>query len=67
MILCLSLQGLAAAENETNRLRIAFGLFSVALPEDVAAGPNTGNPLSDFRFETDGGTALDLRQLRPGG
>ena len=65
MILCLSLQGLAAAENETNRLRIAFGLFSVALPEDVAAGPNTGNQLSDFRFETDGEPRLIYANYAP--
>ncbi len=54
MILSLLCTGIAFAENESSRLDIAFGLFSVALPEGVTAGPNTGSALSDFRFETDG-------------
>lgn len=59
VILCMACSGAAAAENESSRLDIAFGLFSVALPEGTAAGPNEGNQLSDFRFETDG----DIRQI----
>ncbi len=42
-----------ADKTGTNRLNIAFGLFSVALPEGTTAGPNTGNVLSDFRFEAE--------------
>lgn len=54
MIVCLLCSGFAFAGSESNCLRIAFGLFSVDLPEGVTAGPNTGNRLSDFRFETEG-------------
>lgn len=58
VLLMLSALGGACAEEEENRLSIAFGLFSVALPEGTSAGPNTGNALSEYRFEAEG--ALDL-------
>ena len=67
MVLCLICTGLAFAENEPNRLDIAFGLFSVTLPEGVTAGPNTGNVLSDFRFETDGDMRLIYANYAPVG
>ena len=65
MMLCLLCSGFAFAENEPNRLDIAFGLFSVTLPEGVTAGPNTGNVLSDFRFETDGDMWLIYANYAP--
>ncbi len=65
MILSLLCTGLAFAENEPYRLDIAFGLFSVILPEGVAPGPNTGNALSDFRFETDGDMRLIYANYAP--
>ena len=65
MILCLVCSGFAFAENDSNRLNIAFGLFSVALPENVIVGPNTGNALSDFRFETDGDIRLMYANYAP--
>lgn len=64
MILALCLP-VSLAENESNRLDIAFGLFSVELPEGVIAGPNTGNALSDFRFETDGMPAIIAAHYAP--
>ena len=60
-VLCMT----AAAEGEEHRLNIAFGLFSVELPEGVTAGPNTGNELSDFRFETDGMLKLIYANCAP--
>ncbi len=60
-VLCMT----AAAEGEDRRLDIAFGLFSVELPEGVTAGPNTGNELSDFRFETDGMLKLIYANCAP--
>ena len=65
IILSMLCTGFAFAENEPNRLDIAFGLFSVALPEGVTAGPNTGNVLSDFRFETDGDMRLIYANYAP--
>ena len=65
MILCLVCSGFAFAENESSRLDIAFGLFSVELPEGITAGPNTGNQLSDFRFETDGSIRLIYANYAP--
>ena len=65
MMLSLLCSGFAFAENESNRLDIAFGLFSVTLPEGVTAGPNTGNVLSDFRFETDGDMRLIYANYAP--
>ena len=65
MILSLLCTGLAFAENEPYRLDIAFGQFSVILPEGVTAGPNTGNVLSDFRFETDGDIRLIYANYAP--
>ena len=65
MILCLVCSGFAFAENESSRLDIAFGLFSVELPEGINAGPNTGNQLSDFRFETDGSIRLIYANYAP--
>ena len=60
-VLCMT----AVAEGEDRRLDIAFGLFSVELPEGVTAGPNTGNELSDFRFETDGMLKLIYANCAP--
>ncbi|MBO4367791.1 MAG: hypothetical protein J5859_03685, partial [Clostridia bacterium] len=54
-----------ADEPGENRLKIAFGLFSVALPESTTAGPNTGNVLSDFRFETEGLNLLIYANYAP--
>ena len=65
IILSLLCAGSAFAENESSRLNIAFGLFSVTLPEGVTAGPNTGNALSDFRFETDGDMRLIYANYAP--
>ncbi len=65
MILFLICTGFAFADNESNRLGIAFGLFSVTLPEGVTAGQNTGNALSDFRFETDGLPSIIAAQYAP--
>ena len=65
MLLSLICPGSAFAENGPDRLDIAFGLFSVTLPEGVAAGPNTGNQLSDFRFETDGDMRLIYANYAP--
>ena len=65
MILCLICSGFAFADNKNSRLDIAFGLFSVTLPEGVAPGPNTGNALSDFRFETDGDMRLIYANYAP--
>ena len=65
MILCLICAGFAFADNESNRLDIAFGLFSVTLPEGVTAGQNTGNALSDFRFETDGMPSIIAAHYAP--
>ncbi len=62
LALCLSV---SFAEEESNRLDIAFGLFSVELPKGVAAGPNTGNALSDFRYETDGIPAIIAAHYAP--
>ena len=59
---CLSV---SLAEEESNRLSIAFGLFSVELPEGVLAGPNTGNALSDFRYETDGMPSIIAAHYAP--
>ena len=55
----------ASAEPSENCLDIAFGLFSVELPDGAAAGPNTGNQLSDFRFETDGDMRLIYANYAP--
>ena len=49
----------------SSHLDIAFGLFSVALPEGVTAGPNTGNVLSDFRFEVKGNFRLIYANYAP--
>ena len=65
IILSMLCTGFAFADNESSRLDIAFGLFSVALPEGVTAGPNTGNVLSDFRFETDGDMRLIYANYAP--
>ena len=65
IILSLLCTAFAFAENESSRLDIAFGLFSVALPEGVTAGPNTGNALSDFRFETDGMPSIIAAHYAP--
>ncbi|MBQ7455932.1 MAG: hypothetical protein IJS53_05755 [Clostridia bacterium] len=55
----------AGVEAPENRLEIAFGLFSVALPAGVTAGENTGDALSDFRFETDGAPRLIRANFAP--
>ncbi len=65
IVFCFSGLGLALAESGTNRLDIAFGLFAVDLPEGVTAGPNTGNILSDYRFETDGAPQLIYANFAP--
>ncbi len=65
MILCLICSGFAFADNDSNRLGIAFDLFSVSLPDGITAGPNTGNQLSDFRFETDGDIRLIYANYAP--
>ena len=59
LIVVLMIGGVGAtAEEAENRLNIAFGLFSVELPDGVTAGPNTGDLLSDYCFETYGGPDL---------
>ena len=65
IILSLICTGFAFADNKSSRLDIAFGLFSVTLPEGVTPGPNTGNQLSDFRFETDGDMRLIYANYAP--
>ena len=65
VILCLACSGAALAERESSRLDMAFGLFSVELPEGVTAGPNTGNALSDFRYETDGMPSIIAAHYAP--
>ena len=65
MVLCVICSGLAFAEMESDRLDVAFGLFSVALPEGTAAGPNTGNELSDFRFKAEGNLRLIYANYAP--
>ncbi len=58
LILALTLStacaGPAKEEEKGNRLDIAFGLFSLELPQGVSAGHNTGNLLSDHRYELEG-------------
>ena len=65
LIICLACSGTVLAENGGGRLDIAFGLFSVELPEGVTAGPNTGNALSDFRYETDGAPSIVAANYAP--
>lgn len=67
MILCLVHSGISHAVNESHRLYMAFGLFSVELPEGVTAGPNSGNVLSDFRYETDGSQQIIYANFAPMG
>ncbi|NLF27601.1 MAG: hypothetical protein GX592_06850 [Clostridiales bacterium] len=51
-LLVVLLWGVGTAEGAgTKRLELAFGLFSVEVPADAAVGPNTGNALSDLRYE----------------
>lgn len=40
-----------AGSAEGGRLELAFGLFCVEVPADASIGPNTGNALSDLRYE----------------
>ena len=68
VILCgLTLCG-AEQENKTeNRLEMAFGLFSVEIPAGAEAGPNTGNYLSDLRYEVNGFPRLIYANFAPVG
>ena len=52
MVLCMICSGLASAEMENGRLDIAFGLFSVALPEGTlppGRTPAINCPISALR------------------
>ena len=51
LVICLWFGGVCHAEGNSKRLELAFGLFSVEVPADAVIGPNTGNELSDFRYE----------------
>lgn len=55
----------ALSEETGKHLEMAFGLFSVEIPADAEAGPNTGNALSDLRYEVSGFPHLVYANFAP--
>lgn len=49
---CLGTAGISEAA--PNRLHLAFGLFSVDLPQGAQSGPNEGDQMSMLRYPVDG-------------
>lgn len=54
VLICLLLPVAVLAEAEENRLEMAFGLFSVALPQEWASTPAAADYLYDTRYNVDG-------------
>ena len=54
VLICLLLPVAVLAEAEENRMEMAFGLFSVALPQEWASTPAAADYLYDTRYNVDG-------------